>query len=224
MVITKKQLEEIKYLQDQALKSKQFIMIEKQIRHYLELLNIPPLYEGLTFDSYIIYDNYQRQVFESIKKYVKNFRSNLNVYKNAFFIGKFGCGKTMIAYLMAEELIKKGIKVRVLKFDEIISIVRKTWGKSEEETDKCIKSFGVDDLLIIDEFLRSKLTDDKFEIFTKIFDQRYENKKPTLFISNAEGKEIREIVGERIFSRMSHGKPEIYAFTWSDHRPEAGLK
>ena len=191
---------------------------KQQIDTYIKLLNVPPLYKSLTFNDYQIYEDSQKPVFDQIIKYCDNFLIILKSHRNALFLGRIGNGKTMLAYIIAQTLIYKGFKVRFFKFDEMIDSVRKTWSKPEIDSDHYVKSFAISHLLIVDEVGRDRITDDQIRIFSKIFEYRYEHKRPIMLIGNINFTQIEEIFGERISSRLQQNKPELFAFTWADFR------
>lgn len=208
----------IKELERMSRQSLAESVIKSRVATQLRLLNIPPMYQGKTISDYKIESHSQKITFDRMVNFYSNFRENLKSHRNAMFLGNFGTGKTMLAYLFAQNIINQGYRVKYQKFDDIISDVRKTWGKSEVETEDVIKSFSYPDLLIIDEFGRSKITDDKIETFSKIFDWRYEYKKPVLLIANFKAGDIEAMLGARLWSRFEQNQAEIFAFTWSDYR------
>jgi DNA replication protein DnaC len=199
------------------------IIIKKQITVQTSLLNVPPLYQGATFKDVKIYSeicpDHQKETLTRIKNYALNFRKNLKAHKNAIFLGNFGNGKTMLAFIIAQSIINQGFKVKLQKFDDIISDKRKLWGMPEAVQANFLKDFSIPDLLIIDEFGKDKITDDEHKTLSKIFDWRYEHRKPILLIANKTQEDLGEILGPRLWSRLEENDPELFVFAWEDFRP-----
>lgn len=196
--------------------------MKQQIATQTRLLNIPPIYQGKKFSDIKIYSEvsptYQRETIQRIIKHFSNYRENIKACKNSAFIGNFGNGKSLMAYLVAQCVINQGFRVKLQEFNEIISDVRSNWGKPEIEQKNFLKSYSIPDLLIIDEF-KQEVTLDEHKTLSEIFDWRYKHQKPILLIANKKIGVIEEVLGPRLWSRFQENDPEIFVFAWEDFRP-----
>ena len=198
---------------------------QEDIQRQIKLLAIPPLYQGLNLSSYEKYDQRQAGVFRQIEEYIKNFSMIGTQPRHGFLAGPCGTGKTMAGYIIARSVIEQGFSARIFRFEDLISSIRKTWKNPTIDTDEFKKSFAKIDLLIIDEFGRYTLSDQDHKDFSEIMDYRYDYKKPNLIISNVfisqkiKGQpSVQNILGERLWDRMSQGKPFEFEFNWSSYR------
>ena len=51
-----------------------------------------------------------------------------------------------------------------------------------------------------------------------ILNERYENRLPTLLLSNLTAGEVKNFLGERVFDRLREDGGECVVFDWSSHR------
>lgn len=74
------------------------------------------------------------------------------------------------------------------------------------------------DLLIIDEVGVQFGSESEKIILFEIINERYEQMKPTILISNLSEDELSRYVGERIIDRMREGKGAVINFDWESYR------
>ena len=124
-----------------------------------------------------------------------------------FINGEIGSGKTLYAvnFLLASlrQTFIKQYGPRVHKFitvPDLLEDIRKSFDK-ETETDP-VGFYSNVDLLILDDLGIEKTTDWTLEKLYQIINFRYENLKSTIFTSERPLKELAELFGNRIPSRI----------------------
>lgn len=115
--------------------------------------------------------------------------------KNLSIIGGTGSGKTAYACHLGLKTIYNGDTVRFSEQSEIIAKIKNAWGKGSEQI---VQDYIDCDLLIVDEIGRGGYDDYLF----RIFNGRYNLSKPTIIIGNVTFKEIPNVLGEAIASRL----------------------
>ncbi len=116
-----------------------------------------------------------------------------------------GCGKTMLATAIANELIhnyKESVKFATSLdiLDEIRSTYNRRESGSEDTESRLLSDLANVKYLVIDDFGTERVTDWVGEKFYQIVNKRYINKKVTFFTSNHDLKTID--YDSRITSRI----------------------
>jgi len=159
--------------------------------------NIPMLYRGLTkFDA-----------LEAQKTIDYNYNNNLLI------VGGVGTGKTMYACWLGLMAIRKGLTVRYVYANDVATKVKDTWSSKVFGERDVIDDLINCDLLILDEIGRVEYNNYLFSVF----DGRYMNGKPTILLGNIEAKEIPNILGEAISSRL-RSNIKVLSFGTTDLR------
>jgi len=106
----------------------------------------------------------------------------LNEGHNVLVMGPTGCGKTYFSQALGIEACKREYSVRFVSLEELLIDIEMA-GKDQSLVRRVLKHYRRPDLLIIDEFLRSKLSSTEANRLFKIVDFRSENKRPMLICS-----------------------------------------
>lgn len=138
-----------------------------------------------------------------IKWYLDNLDKNIEEGKGIYFWSDTkGSGKTMIATALANELINT--YKRMVKFAtslDILDEIRATYDShSEESESKLLNDLVNTDFLVIDDFGTERTTDWAGEKFYQIVNNRYINKKVTIYTSNFNLKTLK--YDDRISNRI----------------------
>ena len=179
----------------------------------LKFASIPAIYRNTRLKD-LRYDAYQnsesRDIYKkaagAIKFWLDNLDKMLERGKGLYFVSKFkGCGKTMTACALANELLyEKHIPVKFATFNQILDAIKATYETKSESEYKLICDLQNTKVLFIDEFGLSKATPWVNEKFYTIINGRYNNKLATIFTSNLNLKDTAEAgYDERITDRIS---------------------
>jgi DNA replication protein DnaC len=200
-------------------------MIEKQQKLF-KWLNIPVRYANASFQTFEITNQNQEKIIDICKKYVENFEKVASIGRSLLMVGTTGTGKTHLAYSIAKALIlQKSNLLEYITYTPIKTIfdgVKATFNDKSnyyyQKKDKLLEYYEKSTLLIIDE-VRTKL-DSSFEseVLFELIDNRYNNLRPTIMISNLSLEELKGCVDVRVIDRMLENRGIILNFEWSSHR------
>jgi len=191
-----------------------------RIESLLRRSMIPSRFSNYTFETYIAKSDDQKRKKEFCQKYSEDFE---NVYQNGtslVFCGTTGTGKTHLACAIANAVITRlGSSAVFMSVIRAIRQVKETYSKSSEKTEQeAIDWFLNPDLLILDEVGVQFGTDAEKVILFEILNERYQNRKPTILISNLAPKPLTEYIGDRVMDRMKDDNGSVLQFKWESHR------
>lgn len=143
-----------------------------------------------------------KDILNISKEFVEQFKKENSKYKNLFFTGKTGLGKTFLSNAIAKELINRGYTVfyqtAPIMFDELM--LNKF--KNTDEYYNMLDNIRNADLLIIDDLGSETLSESKIKEMFSIINTRLINKKSTIISSNLDLKDLAAAYEDRIVSRI----------------------
>lgn len=179
-----------------------------EINLIYEQSHIKNLLETENF-SFLSYDYYEGEDLEKFTKAVQicqNFVKSFYLdYRNLFFYGTVGTGKSFLSCCIAKELIDKGNLVIYFSASQLFdTLSRSTFDKDSKEAVSGISNDIFDcDLLIIDD-LGTELTNSFVSSqFFSCLNNRHLRKKSTIITTNLSLGELRDRYSDRIFSRIT---------------------
>ncbi len=152
-----------------------------------------------------------RQTVAACQNFIREFHS---VYRNLFFYGSVGAGKTFLSNCIARELIEAGSLVLYFSACGLIDTLS---GKSREALSGISQDLYHCDLLVIDD-LGTEYTN--AYVVSQLFsclNERHLRRKPTLISTNLSLEDLRNKYSERIFSRITSNY-DMYKITGPDIR------
>lgn len=202
-----KEKERVRKLKEQQIKEQ-----EEQERKKYELNKIQKVFNNSnmtkrgikrTFETFQI-NKSNRIAFEIAKKYAEDWEKFKEEGTGLIFIGKYGTGKTHLAFAIANYLLNKGVPV---VYETLINLMERLKSGYDKENDidyyEIIKLYCECDLLIIDDLGKEKLSEWVLEKLFQIINTRYENMLPILITSNYNEKDM--------IKRLSSGNDGIAA-------------
>lgn len=173
--------------------------------------------------STLSYDYYAGEDLEKFTKAVQicqNFVKNFYLdYRNLFFYGTVGTGKSFLSCCVAKELMDQGSLVIYFSAAQLFDTLSKsTFDKESKEASSGISDDICDcDLLIIDD-LGTELTNAfvSSQLFACL-NNRHLRKKSTVITTNLSLGELRDRYSDRIFSRITSNY-EVCKLTGRDIR------
>lgn len=156
--------------------------------------------------SYEYYAGEDLEKFTKAVQICQNFVKSFNKdYRNLFFYGTVGTGKSFLSCCVAKELIDHGNLVIYFSASQLFDILSKsTFDKDSREASSGISDDICDcDLLIIDD-LGTELTNSfvSSQLFSCL-NNRHLRKKATIITTNLSLGELRDRYSDRIFSRIT---------------------
>lgn len=155
-------------------------------------------YEYYTGDALALF----RHAVETCQSFIKNFNSD---YRNLFFYGTVGTGKSFLSGCVAKELMDQGHSViyfgAAALFDLLSSVSFDAGNRDKRQN--VYSDLYQCDLLIIDD-LGTELTNQftASQLFS-LLNERHLGKKSTLISTNFSLAELRDRYSDRIFSRIT---------------------
>lgn len=165
----------------------------EQSQRRLRFAELPKAYAGMKLVNFS-HDVYQSSdtrkqiamVKESASVYVTRYKEMLKAGRGLYLYSKTkGSGKTRLAVSIANELLDKKVKVKFATSTKILQEIKRSWdGQTGYTESSLLDDLITVELLIIDDFGTEKVSDWVNEKFYHIVNERYINKRPTIFTSN----------------------------------------
>ena len=185
---------------------------------------IPERFKQKTFAEYKIDDNNQKQhkVFNFCLDYANNFADIKKTGKSFMMLGSVGVGKTHLSIAIALEIMSNGYSAKFASASKMLREIKETYRKGSERSEKDVMQDYTDcHLLIIDEVGVQRGNDYETNTMFDVINERYENLRPTIILSNLTLDELKLFLGERVFDRLRENGGKAFLLDWTSHR---GLK
>jgi len=180
---------------------------------------IPERFRNKTLDSFIAESPEQKRALAIAREYAENFSEVLKTGRCLVFIGKPGTGKTHLAIGIGLHIMKEDRTVLFTTVMRAMRRIRETWSSCSTETEsQAISAFTTPDLLILDEVGVQSGSEFEKNIIFDIINERYENCRPTIVLSNLTRDELIAFLGERVFDRLREDGGKMVGFTWESYR------
>ena len=185
---------------------------------------IPDRHSNSGFKNYNRDSNNSGQV-NAWSKCISFAKSMLGGLKcNLVMSGKTGTGKTHLSCATARTLLNKGMYVRYITSEEMAQKIMNAWDRDTKDASEqsVIYEFTQYDLLILDEYgLHDR--DKRLELVHKVLYARYDAMKPTMLISNFTLKQLKDDLGDRLWSRFQQGGLTTIECNWGGQRLGGGV-
>ena len=188
---------------------------------------IPKRFTSKTLNGFVAESTEQKEALRVCRKYVARFAEISESGRCLLMLGKPGTGKTHLGVAIANELMRKTAASAVYRtIGSILHEIRATYRQSSERTEgQIIAALVSPSLLVLDEIGVSKEMPSDFELTTlfSIINGRYEQMRPTVIISNLDGKALPSAMGERCVDRLREGGVIVLPFEWESQRGKEGF-
>lgn len=191
-------------------------------RHYNRRLfnaaSLPRRFEDKGLASYRVENKGQENALKTALQYVDDLDFNLSVGAGLLFYGSPGTGKTHLAIGIGMKFLEVNLSVMYVRASALIREVKETWSRvSKVKESDIYAKYSAPDLLIVDEIGRQFGTDSEKMILFEIINQRYEQMKPIIAITNLDGVNLSECLGVAALDRLKENGKSI-CFDWSSYR------
>jgi len=164
---------------------------EQKVQILLEQAKIPRRYENCTFKNFEIHNQSHRHALKISKQFVKNYPIQ---DVGLLYLGPCGVGKTHLAVAVIQELIhKKRVPCYFYDFRELIRDIQSTYTPDSSLTEtEVLAPIFQKEVLVLDELGAKRTSAWVEETIFFIINNRYNNKKLTIFTSNYLDREEEE--------------------------------
>lgn len=198
-----------------------------EVEHWQRQLGkaeIPIRFKDRTLASYKATTSQQQKALSFAQQYADGFDAVRKSGRGALFVGKPGTGKTHLAVGIALEVMGRWNGTALFTTAmRALRRVKDTWTRESEESEtQAIGALVFPDLLILDEVGVQFGSDTEKLILFEVLNERYEQRKPSILMSNLTTNEVRDYLGERIFDRMREDGGQVRVFDWESYRGQSG--
>lgn len=186
---------------------------------------IPPRFRSATFENYNIIANSKMFDQEAAVNDVEYFVDKFPTLTGMIFIGNHGTGKTHIACAAIKQLVLQGAfdqynpdyGVKLTTAAKIFRRIKDSWRRDGDSETKALQDYVGPLLLVIDEIDVRYGSQAELILLTEIINDRYEQMRPTILISNVTIPELEEMISPRIIDRFKEGG-SVVVFNWDSYR------
>ncbi len=173
---------------------------ERQVQTLWEQARIPRRYEHCSLENFEVHNDSHRDALKISKKFVKNYPAQ---EVGLLFIGPCGVGKTHLAVAILRELIeKKHVPCSFYDFRELIRDIQSTFTPDSNLTEsEVLAPVFEHEVLVLDELGAKRTTAWVEETVFYIINQRYNQKKLTIFTSNYLDTEEEEDTRDSFYKK-----------------------
>lgn len=184
-------------------------------KHFASAM-LPSRHAECGFKNYNVVNDGQRLAKTECLNFAKTII--LNQVKNLIMTGRTGAGKTHLACAVARNLMNSQKYARYVTSEDMATDISNSWKKADDSEANAIYRYTEYDLLIIDEYGLHDQHESRLQLIHKVLYSRYDAKKSTMIISNFTSKELKDNLGDRLWSRFQHDGLVQIECNWADGR------
>ncbi len=174
------------------------------LRQRLKRARIPRRYASKTLGTF---DGRSSPILGNLTKdaerYAKGFNFEVEYPRGLLMEGPVGCGKSHMAIAILREIIRKGYSGLYYNSPDLLRDIRATFSKGSQITeDDLLEEVTTIDMLVFDDMGAEMCTNFVLDRFYLIINERYTDCKPVIITTNLSREELKNRLGERIFSRI----------------------
>nr|DAF36669.1 MAG TPA: Replicative helicase [Caudoviricetes sp.] len=182
---------------------------------------IPPRFANRSFANFRTDEPDQKMALGICVRYSEtDWESTIRNGRNLCILGRPGTGKTHLAAAMVRSVVSRGYPAVYVKEPDIFRRVKESYMSRTLSERQAMADFVKPALLVVDEVGRQYGTQAERSMFFDVIDQRYENMKPTVLVSNLDQAHFCELMGPAICSRLSEGGGKFLVLAGKDMRRE----
>lgn len=179
---------------------------------------IPARFADRSLSNYRAESTGQARALKIAKRYAESFSDKANAGTSLVLAGKPGTGKTHIACGIARALMEHGRSALFMTVLQALRHVKDTYRRDSEKSEAdAIADLLRPDLLILDEVGAQLGSEHEKMLMFEIINERYQQCRSTILISNLNADELTGFLGDRVMDRFRESGA-VVAFDWQSHR------
>lgn len=184
---------------------------------------IPKRHVQSGFGNYFVQHTGQANARSTCEKFTIDFKDGK--FRNLLLVGRTGTGKTHLGSSILKNILIEDWEAVYVTSADLAEDIAGAFRRTGDSEDEAIKRYVKKDLLIVDEYGlhdRAEKRPQLLESVHKVLLTRYDEMKPTVLISNLSLAEVREDLGDRLWSRFQHDDLDVVECDWVDARISGG--
>jgi len=193
---------------------------QARIRDIQRASGIPQRFAEASFDGYRPPTKQAQANHAMCRAYAQRFSERHASGASLVLCGKPGTGKTHLACAIGNHVISALVlPVIYTSVTKLARSVKATYSRDADQTEEqAIRQYVEPALLVIDEVGAQRGSETELLLAQEIIDERYQQLRPTIIISNLPERELAGFIGERALDRMYEGGGAVLAFDWDSYR------
>lgn len=177
---------------------------------------IPARFADRTLAGYRADSTGQARALRIANRYVESFADTDGA--SLVLAGKPGTGKTHIACGIARALMEQGRSALFMTVLQALRHIKDTYRRDSDKSEAdAIADLLQPDLLILDEIGAQLGSEHEKMLMFEVINERYQQCRSTILISNLNADELTEFLGDRVMDRFREAGA-VVAFDWQSHR------
>ena len=180
---------------------------------------IPARFADRTFDGYRATEDAQRVALCVCRAYAERWSDRAAHGASLVLTGLPGTGKTHLACAIGNAVMQDHFgSVLFCTVSAMLRAIKATYRKDSERTEQdVINRLCEPDLLIVDEIGVQVGSEHEKLLMFEILNERYQDMRPTILISNLAADDLEQFLGQRVMDRYRECG-SVLAFDWQSHR------
>ena len=189
---------------------------KRDAEQFFAIRGIPLRYRDKTLDDIMTETPAQEEVKRMIAEYLRDQSEISKNGKSLIFYGQHGTGKTHIATSIIKAWDGLGYYISAREYTRLL---RETYSRGSAQTESdIIGRFDGYDILAIDEIGKQFATENERYAIFDIINQRYNDLKPTILISNMNLSDIEDFLGSETVDRLKENGGQALLFEGNSYR------
>ncbi len=180
---------------------------------------IPERFSDRHIDTFHATNPRAQAAQDLVRTYASEFADVRRTGRGIILCGGVGTGKTHLAVGVIRHVTAAGFTALYAVLLDSFRSIKDTYRKDSSVTETAAMArLTAPDLLVLDEIGVQHGTDTERMLMFSILNERYNQMKPTILISNLAREPLEKYLGERAFDRMREGGGRMVVFDWESYR------
>lgn len=190
-----------------------------EFQRLVSIAAIPARFADRSFDGYKATTGGQKVALGVCRAYAEKWADKRANGSSLVMTGAPGTGKTHLACAVANAVMRDFLATaQFITVSAMLRSIKDTYRKGSERSEQAvINSYGAPDLLILDEVGVQVGSEHEKLLMFEVLNERYQNLRPTILISNLSVSELEDFLGQRVMDRYRECG-SVLAFDWQSYR------